>query len=152
MQGSITTSSILYQKKFKQNDEIELVESASVSFGRPGFKPWTAKISLEMKNLSQDTHYIPQFGLHFIYVIQICMCVLLLLSKFICLSGRTLHMSAAHAEPKNLRPVLNNVSLPLGVNLALMGEHSPWGTKFTLSFTPRGKHSLKFRRKDKGHP
>jgi hypothetical protein len=35
---------------------------------------------------------------------------------------------------------------PLGVNLAPRGEICPLGVKFTPSFTPRGKHSLLFRR------
>jgi hypothetical protein len=39
-------------------------------------------------------------------------------------------------------PFLN---LPLGVNLAPMGEICPLGRMFTPSFTPKGDHSLLFR-------
>jgi hypothetical protein len=35
---------------------------------------------------------------------------------------------------------------PLGVNLAPRGEICPLGVKFTPSFTPRGEHSLLFKR------
>jgi hypothetical protein len=35
---------------------------------------------------------------------------------------------------------------PLGVNLAPRGEICPLGVKFIPSFTPRGEHSLLFRR------
>jgi hypothetical protein len=36
--------------------------------------------------------------------------------------------------------------LPLGVNLAPRGEICPLGEMFTPLFTPRGEHSLQFRR------
>jgi hypothetical protein len=50
------------------------------------------------------------------------------------------------------RPILNftpgpqGITSPLGVNLAPRGELCPLGVKFTPSFTPRGEHSLLFRR------
>jgi hypothetical protein len=43
-------------------------------------------------------------------------------------------------------PFLTLPLAPLGVNLAPRGEICPLGVKFTPSFTPRGEHSLLFRR------
>jgi hypothetical protein len=51
-----------------------------------------------------------------------------------------------------LGPVFNNMTclqglnLPLGVNLAPRSELCPLGGMFTVSFAPRGEHSLLFRR------
>jgi hypothetical protein len=55
-------------------------------------------------------------------------------------------------EDQHLRAILNftpgpqGLISPLGVNLAPRGELCPLGVKFTPLFTPRGEHSLLFRR------
>jgi hypothetical protein len=46
----------------------------------------------------------------------------------------------------NFTPGPQGITSPLGVNLAPRGELFPLGVNFTLSFTPRGEHSLLFRR------
>jgi hypothetical protein len=46
----------------------------------------------------------------------------------------------------NFTPGLLGISSPLGVNLGPRGEICPLGGMFTPSFTPRGQHSLLFRR------
>jgi hypothetical protein len=60
-----------------------------------------------------------------------------------------------------LRAILNftlgpqGITSPLGVNLAPRGEIFPLGGMFTPSFTPRGEHSLLFRRMEgqtESHP